>query len=98
MPAGGRARGTRPPQMLDLVLQVAGFDLPPLVVEGDQGGCGVAAVVEQGGGQAVDAGAAPGAGGDGDLAFDHSYLDATDPGQVRPVGVSAQDRQLAVAF
>src|SRR6516164_9639108 len=70
--AGGAA-GAQHPAAEDgrLQFQVGGFDFPALVVKGDQRGCRVLPVVGQGGGQPVDASVPPGAGGDGDLAFDH---------------------------
>src|SRR5512142_3164454 len=51
-------------------LQVGRFDLPALVVEGDQFAGGVAVVIVQGGDQPVDAGVPAGAGADRDLAVD----------------------------
>src|SRR6266540_7468561 len=91
--AGGGAGAEHPPaQDAGLQLQVGGFDLPALVVEGDQPERGIAAVVGQGGGQPVDPGAAPGAGGDADLGLNHTDLDLADLRQVGPVGVATQDR------
>lgn len=49
-------------------------------------------MVEQGGGQPVDAG-----GGDGDLALDDADFQPADPGQERAVLVAARDGGLRVA-
>ena len=55
--------------------EVGGFDLPPLVVQADQGGSGIAAVVRQRGDQPVGVldTAAVGA-GDGQVRFDDPHL------------------------
>jgi hypothetical protein len=68
------------------------------VVERDQPERRIAVVVQQGGGQPVDLGAAPGAGGDGELGLDHTEGGRADLGQVGTVWVAAQHRQLAVAL
>jgi site-specific DNA recombinase len=71
------------------------LDLPALVVQPDQVGCGVGAVIEQGGGQPVGAGAAAGDGGDGDLGLDDADLGGSQLGQVGAVPVAGQRRELA---
>src|SRR6266704_2217840 len=58
----------------------------------------VASVVEQGGGQPVDAGDAASAGGNGDLGVDHADLYTAQQRQPGPVGVSGQHHQLAAVL
>jgi hypothetical protein len=76
-----RARSTRRPGIDFGDLEVSRFHLPAFVVELDQVGGGIAAVVEQGGGQPVDAGTPPSGGGDGELALDDADLQLPDPGE-----------------
>src|SRR5262252_2251501 len=78
----GHGAGAQDPASEHGFLQriVSGFDLPSFVVQPDQVEGGVAAVIEQGGGQAVGTGAPPGGGGDGDLALDDADFHAADAG------------------
>jgi len=66
-------------------LQVAGFDLPALVVEGDQVVGGIGAVVGQGGQQPVPAGVPLAAHGHHDVGVDDPHGQTAEQGQPGPV-------------
>ena len=66
--------------------EVGDLVFPALVVQADQRGCGVAAVIEQGGGEPVPGGEpGPVGEGDGDPGVDDPDGQAADPGQVGAV-------------